>query len=251
MSSKTQVQETSRHLDLEAAIEALDIHKLDATQLKKFNIPLCGMTLDQNSKLKPHFFAARPNIPQPNDEILDDVCSSHPSFTDMFSLAHHAYICWDSYAFHDVDFLDSAPWHWKEKELYQYDSPEFGAFTTTDIAGSKFTHFKAAIYNDLEADDETYFRGELLIILRLMLGQLRKIRLLCHYKAPVLLISLAGNHARLLEFYFDDESVSLIVRSGLYELSDRISTSKVFKTLAEYYLSDPAGNTAEAVVSEQ
>ncbi|KAJ5205846.1 hypothetical protein N7491_003530 [Penicillium cf. griseofulvum] len=245
--SHNQVQETSRHIkqrrslvDLEAAIEALDVHKLDTTRLKKFNVTLCEMTLGQNSKLKPHFFAARPNLPQPSDDILDEACSSMHSFTDLFSLEHATYIYWESYAFHDIDFLDSASWR-----LYQYDAPAFGAFTTTDIAGSKFPHFKATIYNDLEADDETCFRGELLVILRLMLGQLRKMRLVCHHKAPVLLISLAGNRARLLESYFDDESASLIVRSsGLYELSDRISTSKVFKTLAEYYLGNPAGNTA-------
>ncbi|KAJ5375096.1 hypothetical protein N7517_007102 [Penicillium concentricum] len=148
------------------------------------------------------------------------------------------------------------------KDLYQYDAPVFGTFTTTDIAGSKFPHFKAVIYNDLEADNETFFRGELLISLRLMLGQLRKKKapvILYYLFSPfydifgvadwgilyVLLISLAGNRARLLESYFDDQSESLIVRSsGLYELSDWVSTSKAFKTLAEYYLGDPAGNTA-------
>lgn len=75
------------------------------------------------------------------------------------------------------------------KHIYQYDNPEFGAFATTDIAGGEYPHFKAVIYNDLEADHETCFRGEILIALRLMVGQLRKIRLLHHNMAPVMLPS--------------------------------------------------------------
>lgn len=80
--------------------------------------------------------------------------------------------------------------------LYQYDAPAFGAFETVDVAGGQYPHFKAVIYNDLEADNETCFRGELLIILRLMLGQLRKIRLLHHNIAPVIL------HDPLSLFYY-------------------------------------------------
>ncbi|KAJ5375097.1 hypothetical protein N7517_007103 [Penicillium concentricum] len=72
------------------------------------------MTLDQTSELKPRFFA-RSNLPQPSDDILDEACSSeHPDFTDLFSLAHATHIYWNSYAFHNVDFLDSAPWRSKE-----------------------------------------------------------------------------------------------------------------------------------------
>lgn len=75
------------------------------------------------------------------------------------------------------------------KDLYQYDKPAFGAFRMVDIAGREFPHFKAVIYNDLEADNETCFRGELLISLRIMLGQLTKIRLVHHNIVPVMLYS--------------------------------------------------------------
>ncbi|CAG7946130.1 unnamed protein product [Penicillium nalgiovense] len=130
------------------------------------------------------------------------------------------------------------------KDLYQYDKPAFGAFRMVDIAGREFPHFKAVIYNDLEADNETCFRGELLISLRIMLGQLTKIRLVHHNIVPVLLISLMGKHARLLESYFDSSSKSFVMRSSdLYEFSDQASISKAFKTLAEYFLGDPTGKT--------
>ncbi|CRL28761.1 unnamed protein product [Penicillium camemberti] len=135
------------------------------------------------------------------------------------------------------------------KDLYQYGArwlgfPSFGAFETMDSAGREFPHFKAVIYNDLEADSNTCFRGEVLISLRLMLGQLSKVRLVHHQIAPVLLISLSGRHARLLESYFDQKSKSLMMRSSdLYELNNKTSISEAFKTLTGYFFGAPAGNT--------
>ncbi|KAJ5272171.1 hypothetical protein N7524_005440 [Penicillium chrysogenum] len=260
MSPKNEAQETSRHWeqrrllhDLESSIENLDVHKLDVTRLKELNVNL------GTSALKPHFFAPRhDDLPQPSDKILDEFFAPDPwpssdgtASEDPYQEAYATHIFWESYAFHDVNFLDSAPWRSKDPgdytpfgSLYQYDAPEFGAFDTADVAGGQYPHFKAVIYNGLEADNETCFRGELLIILRLMLGQLRKIRLLHHNIAPVLLVSLAGKRARVLEAYFDEGSQSLVVRSSeLYEVSDRTSASKTFITLAEYFLGDPAGNT--------
>lgn len=72
------------------------------------------------------------------------------------------------------------------KDLYEYDKPEFGALGMTDVRGKAFPHTNAVIYNGMEATDGMILRGELLTILRLMLGQLRKIRLLQHRKAPVI-----------------------------------------------------------------
>lgn len=57
----------------------------------------------------------------------------------------------------------------------------------TDVRGKACPHTKAFMYNDMEATDGTILRGELLTILRLMLGQLRKARLLQYRKAPVIL----------------------------------------------------------------
>lgn len=75
------------------------------------------------------------------------------------------------------------------KDLYQHEQPEFGTFRMTDIPGKGFPHTKAYMYNNLDTNDEEILRGELLTILRLMLGQLRKARLLQHMKAPVILYS--------------------------------------------------------------
>lgn len=54
-----------------------------------------------------------------------------------------------------------------------------------DIPERESPHMKAVIYSGLEGEDSIVCRGELLIILRLMLGQLRKVRLLHHKVAPV------------------------------------------------------------------
>ncbi|KAJ5597969.1 hypothetical protein N7537_008053 [Penicillium hordei] len=93
-----------------------------------------------------------------------------------------------------------------------------------DSAGREFPHFKAVIYNDLEADCYTCFRGEVLISLRLMLGQLSKVRLVHHQIAP--------------------KTKSLMMRSSdLYELNNKTSISEAFKTLTEYFLGAPVGTT--------
>ena len=58
-----------------------------------------------------------------------------------------------------------------------------------DSSGKEYPHFKAVIYTDMEADDKTCFRSEVLISLRLMLAQLRKVRLMHHKIAPVIIDS--------------------------------------------------------------
>ncbi|KAJ5962124.1 hypothetical protein N7501_007065 [Penicillium viridicatum] len=246
-------------MQLEEAIEALDEHKLDAIRLKEFNVNLCHLSLDQNSELRPRFFAPRPNLPQPSGEILNEACSVRDPercFAYPYARSHAIHDDWNSYAFHQVDFAYDGPWRSKQpgdytpyKDLYQdggpaWGIPSFGAFRMMDSAGKEFPHLKAVMYNDLEADNNTCFRGELLISLRIMLGQLRKVRLVHHQIAPVLLISLAGLHTRLLECYFDQKSKSLIVRSSdLYEFSNKKSISEAFTTLAEYFLGKPVGTT--------
>lgn len=81
--------------------------------------------------------------------------------------------------------LDSVCNYTPFKPLYKYDKPDFGVFKIMDIPEDQFPHMKAVIYHGLEGEDRTLCRGELLIILRLMLGQLKKTRLLRHKVVPV------------------------------------------------------------------
>lgn len=122
MPSKNKVHETDEHLDqrwflieLEESISALKEHKLDASQLKEFNVNLCHLSPDQNSELKPRFFAPRPNLPQPNDEILKEACApDSPAHSDPFSLAYNIHLDWSSYTFHQLNLDDHGPWRSKE-----------------------------------------------------------------------------------------------------------------------------------------
>ncbi|KAI2730745.1 hypothetical protein CBS147332_2597 [Penicillium roqueforti] len=195
-------------MKIEHAIENLEEHKLNNTELKKWNIRFSSMTLDQNSDLKPRFFAPKPNLPLPNDEILDEAAEPCSGDDDYYSAAYGMNIFLDSYAFSQVGLWNDGPWRSMDpgrystyKSLWFYGtpslgpSPAFGALTMIDSPGKEYPHFKAVIYTDMEADDKTCFRSEVLISLRLMLAQLRKVRLMHHKIAPVLLISLTGKNA--------------------------------------------------------
>ncbi|OQD67510.1 hypothetical protein PENPOL_c003G08655 [Penicillium polonicum] len=238
-------------LELELVIDELSEnkkHKIDVAELKQFGIVHQRMTLDrEDSASKPSFFAPYPRIPEPSDSIVDELRSTlafeDTCFTDPVDRARQVAGPWSSY----VPYGLHPPWTSKDvddykpyKDLYQDDKPQFGTFRMTDVRGKACPHTKAFMYNDMEATDGTILRGELLTILRLMLGQLRKARLLQHRKAPVFLVSFMGKRARAFESYYNGQS--LVLRTTkLYNFPEE--TSIGFKNLAEWYLSSPTGDT--------
>ncbi|KAF4772108.1 hypothetical protein HAV15_004959 [Penicillium sp. str.  len=110
--------------------------------------------------------------------------------------------------------LDSVGDYNPFKHLYKYNKPDFGVFKIMDIPGEQSPHMKAVTYHDLDGEDSI-----------------------------ILIVSFMGNNTRLLESYFDGES--LVLRSSdLYELSEQTTTSMVFKGFADWFLGcNPAGNT--------
>ncbi|CAI7677901.1 unnamed protein product [Penicillium discolor] len=229
-------------LELERVIDELSEnkkHKIDVTELKGFGIVHQRMTLNrEDSASKPSFFAPYPGIPEPSDSIVDELRSTlafeDTCFTDPVDRAPQVAGPWSSHVPYGVNDYKLY------KDLYQDDKPQFGTFRMTDVRGKAFSHTKAFMYNDMEATDGTILRGELLTILRLMLGQLRKARLLQHRKAPVFLVSFMGKCARAFEFYYNGQS--LVLRTtNLYNFPEE--TSIGFKNLAEWYLSSPTGDT--------
>ncbi|PLB44885.1 hypothetical protein P170DRAFT_513009 [Aspergillus steynii IBT 23096] len=250
--------ETPEHLErrrvllrLEQQVEALEAHELNASQAENLEIEIHQVTLDRTSNCKPFFFRPHSSLPEPEDNrvnhihsVLDD---EDPCFTDPVDRAYQIENNWSSYTFQSPFETVSMPWSRKSvgdytpyKSVYGYEQPEFGTFRMTDIPGGSFPHTKAVIYNNLEGKNQHILRGELLIILRLMLGQLRK-RRFHHMIAPVLVISFMGKCGRAIEAYFDGRKL-ILGCSGLYHFRDQ--TSKALRDFAEWYLSDPIGNTA-------
>ncbi|RAH47534.1 uncharacterized protein BO95DRAFT_441066 [Aspergillus brunneoviolaceus CBS 621.78] len=109
-----------------------------------------------------------------------------------------------------------------------------------DIRGSNFPHSKAAIYNNMEGDHHRLLRGELLILLRVMLGRLRKRPLLEYMIAPVFMVSFMGKRARAIEAYYDGQLL-ILRRTAFYSFPAQISPT--FKELGEWYYGNPTGNT--------
>ncbi|KAI2742388.1 hypothetical protein CBS147339_5067 [Penicillium roqueforti] len=226
MSSKPTSRESKVHfahrlalVKLHDDIEALEVHEFDASQLAKLNIKREHMSLREDSDLKPRYFAAISNIPQPTDEVIDEAVDVEGLFEDTISRSYHFERVWRHYGL-------EVRWEcndrvWRSKPVCKYHA--FKSF-------------------GLLVDDSKLCRGELLIILRLMICQFRMVRLLHHKVAPVLVASFMGEHARMLESYFDGES--LILRSSdLYHLSERKTTAEVFEAFAMWFAGNPAGET--------
>ncbi|KAL2365679.1 hypothetical protein RJZ56_001439 [Blastomyces dermatitidis] len=119
--------------------------------------------------------------------------------------------------------------------------------------GSTHPHVKGVMYNNsLMATESTILRGELLPVLKIMHGQFRQARFASHMISPllrgiffcgVLLISLMGFKARVLEVYFEDET--LVVRpTKLYDFTH--GNDAAFKTFTQWYHGKPIGDTVRA-----
>lgn len=74
-------------------------------------------------------------------------------------------------------------------DLYQFSYPEFGPTWIVQVKDNKqqpsHSHLKAMIYNNLDGTDGQLHRGEVILALRLMAAQLRRLRFIKHSVAPV------------------------------------------------------------------
>lgn len=91
-------------VEMEAKIEALHIYELDMSQLKELKIDLEPMSLHGTSARKPFFFLPHSELPEPEDEELnelhevfddEDTCFSRP-----VDRAHQVEVSFASYTFH-------------------------------------------------------------------------------------------------------------------------------------------------------
>lgn len=114
MSSNPTPRESSDHLQqrktlirLEAAIDALKVHTLDASHLDRLNMKRQQMSFNKASDLTPRSFAPKPNLPKPTNELVREAveCLYHEdAFTDAMSRAYALEGDWSSYAFSETEW---------------------------------------------------------------------------------------------------------------------------------------------------
>ncbi|PYH65242.1 uncharacterized protein BO88DRAFT_349124 [Aspergillus vadensis CBS 113365] len=245
--------------DLALKIKSLAVDELDLQQLENLNVRVDLMSLDQASPHKPSYFAplADHSIPDPKDDDLhgpyngvDD--ETEPAFTSPVDRAYAMDIHLSSYityysmkadheGYRTTCVGDSA---FEKSSLYKYEQPEFGCYRIAELNGPTRPHVKAVMYNNLVATDSTILFGELMPILRIMLTQLRRRKFIHEMVSPVLIFSLMGLQARVIEAFFQDQN--LVLRpTKMYDFSH--GNSDAFKSLAQWYiLGEPIGDTTKA-----
>lgn len=99
--SKPHLKQRKTLIKLEAEIDKLELHSLDASQLDKLNIKRQPMTLNEDSDLNPRFFAPIHNLPQPSDELIREVVddANDTAYSTAMSRAYHSQAKWSVYAF--------------------------------------------------------------------------------------------------------------------------------------------------------
>ncbi|OGM46183.1 hypothetical protein ABOM_004860 [Aspergillus bombycis] len=248
-------------LQLERTIEQLQVQQIDLSELRQFSIAVQPMTLTGNSDSRPSFFTRSRLLDEPDDELLEKEYPTYPHEADPSYEELEPFLIPYYRAMGFCDYLTSwmldetcgrmpGPWSSKcvgdyttYKSLFQYHEPAFGALYMTDLSGPDHPHTKAIVYNNVNTTDQAILRGELLLILRLMIGQLRKRRFIRHMVAPVLLFSIVGpQHARIIEATFDGSNLNLR-STKIFDL--RYKNVQGLKDFAEYYLGPPIGDTVK------
>jgi hypothetical protein len=111
--SREHLEQRKTLITLHNDIEALEVHILDPSQLDQLNIQREHMSLDRDSDSNPRFFAQNTNIPEPDDEVLDetvDILHNKDFLTDPFSRAYALQTQWGAYAFSSHWIGSKTPW---------------------------------------------------------------------------------------------------------------------------------------------
>ncbi|PGH35029.1 hypothetical protein GX50_02163 [[Emmonsia] crescens] len=239
----------------------LTVHEFNQEQLKSLGIRVDRMALDETSPhKKPSYFAPYPAHlltldHDEEEEILQGKYNgidgeNYMSLTDPSGRAHTMDIHLRYHINHSENYCEEERTPWTSKcigdylfmnGLYKSFPPAYGCSNTTDLDGSTHPHVKAVMWQGLVAKDSTILRGELSPIVEIMISQFLQTRFVDHMVAPVLIISLMGFKARVIEAYFKDQT--LILRPS--EMLDFTHANNAgFKTFVQWYLGPPIGDTS-------
>ncbi|KAL2821900.1 hypothetical protein BJX63DRAFT_377394 [Aspergillus granulosus] len=230
-------------------------------QLEHYGIRLEPMVLDEKSPLKPRFFAPFPFhalLEINNDTLMGSYNGIDDDPSDFFDCpkVHYRRAYWvethlSSYIAECIALIKGEEIAWTDTCVGFYPfkglsrpckEPSYACASITDMNGNSHPHVKAIMLNNMVASDSTILLGELLPALRIMLLQVRRGRLLQHIITPVMIISLMGMKARVIEVY--QENDTLVVRPT--EMIDFThANDDGFKQLAQWYLGKAIGDTVE------
>ncbi|KAL4784829.1 hypothetical protein BJX76DRAFT_326140, partial [Aspergillus varians] len=236
------------------------------------------MSLDKNSDQRPNFFLPSSEYPpfdqdEELNEFYEDMAFEAPYLEAPVERARQVHGIWLDFAFNwrpgkpDINlwYAGCVADHTPYKPLTPINqSSEFGAWNIWDIRRpqGKFPHSKAAVYSNRVGKNGEILRGELLAVLRLMLGRLKKRIFIEHMTAPVnlsllfpfprsaghsliilqvFILSFMGKHARAVESYFDGEYLHLRI-TRLYNFPEE--TEPAIKIFSEWFAGDPTGDTS-------
>ncbi|KAJ5542600.1 hypothetical protein N7535_005022 [Penicillium sp. DV-2018c] len=246
-------------------VECLRVDELDLQQLENLNVDVVPLALDETSPHQPSYFAPLPShsIPEPNDDDLgesfnghddeteDDDSSAHPADRAYWMSGHlehyisyyeqkargdrFTWVADDGSEFPGTALCDSD----MDNERGQ---PDFVCYDIAEPEDPAYPHAKAIMFNNLIPTDSSILYGELISILRIMLTQLRMSKFLHQFVTPVLIFSLMGFQARVIEAFFKDDKLVLRL-TKFYDFSH--GNRNAFKTFALWWLGNPVGTTTQ------
>ncbi|KAE8155173.1 hypothetical protein BDV25DRAFT_146637 [Aspergillus avenaceus] len=236
------------------ALEEAGTLTLDEDILKQYRVKALPLSLDGTESLAPKFFSAfvPKDIPEPTQEFVGrEYNTSRITLTSEYGRLIGIYLqsyirklmldfpeirqIWSSRQIGDYDFGN----------LYRMFEPEFGTLLILHVAKASKPHIKCIMHNDIRVDDSHLLCGELLTVVRIMLGQLKQKGFVNDMLAPVLLLSLNQHHPRAIEAYFDGQQLT-VRRTDAYDF--RSLNTAGFKTFARWFLGSPVGDTSNRAV---
>ncbi|GLA05233.1 hypothetical protein AnigIFM60653_005709 [Aspergillus niger] len=235
-------------------LEDKGYYTLDQTLLKRYRVQIEPLSLRGNDSLAPKYFGPfiPQGMPEPTQEYVDrNYNTARLTLSSEFGRLIYIYLqsyirklmidfptirrVWSSNQIGDYDFGN----------LYRTFEPEFGTLSIFHVAKAARPHIKCIMHNDLDADDSHLLYGEVLTVVRIILGQLKQKVFVNDMVAPVLLFSLNRRRPRVIEAYYDGEK--LVMRhTKPYDFTTLDKAD--FKTLAQWLLGDPIGDTSKKAV---
>ncbi|KAI2816291.1 hypothetical protein CBS115989_6930 [Aspergillus niger] len=235
-------------------LEDKGYYTLDQTLLKRYRVQIEPLSFRGNDSLAPKYFGPfiPQGLPEPTQEYVDrNYNTARLTLSSEFGRLIYIYLqsyirklmiefptirrVWSSNQVGDYDFGN----------LYRTFEPEFGTLSIFHVAKAARPHIKCIMHNDLDADDSHLLYGEVLTVVRIILGQLKQKAFVNDMVAPVLLFSLNRRRPRVIEAYYDGEK--LVMRhTKPYDFTTLDKAE--FKTFAQWFLGDPIGDTSKRAV---